>query len=52
MTDTPTDKDTQLEHHHKFVIPVEWATNSHDMGYGIWKRVTKLRCECGEEIER
>lgn len=56
MTDITT-------HEHTFVIPVEWKQkpNSQD-GYGdvryidrqrpITTIVTKLRCECGEEVER
>ena len=44
---------------HKFVIPVEWdwSDNHAYTGYGpgsgmTSKWVTKLRCECGDEIRR
>jgi len=45
-------------HEHQFVIPVEWAEEpawSDGQGlasYPARKKVTKLRCSCGEEIDR
>jgi len=46
-----------IEHKHKFVIPVQWKyadgtlmATRHDAA--LHCIVTKLRCECGEEIDR
>lgn len=45
-----------VEHEHAFVIPVEWwSARGKDIKAGkegVSKRVTKLRCSCGEETER
>lgn len=45
------------EHQHQFTIPVEWKYKHKYMGGGDGyapesKRVTKLRCICGEETDR
>jgi hypothetical protein len=52
------DGDT-VEHEHQYTIPVEWATeeNPHyqfsDTKYWGYRRsVTKLRCVCGNEVDR
>ncbi len=37
-------------HFHQFIIPVEWQSAVLDRI--THKRVSKLRCECGEETER
>lgn len=55
----------QPEHSHQFVIPVEWEAtpatkgifSTTELKYTIEpmpaiKQVTKLRCSCGEEIDR
>lgn len=50
MTDKP-----QTAHQHLFVIPVEyrhWAAQGNLTGAISKTVVTKLRCECGEEIDR
>jgi hypothetical protein len=48
-------------HEHQFTIPVEWKYDSDENIGGDYapavivltgKRVTKLRCVCGEETER
>lgn len=45
-------------HKHEFTIPVEWAIvpDTDKMGNQLTtdagRRVTKLRCRCGEETER
>lgn len=43
-----------IEHEHKFVIPVEWREIVQVQTHFIKNPVvvTKLRCECGEEIDR
>ncbi len=49
------------EHEHKFIIPVEWYHRNNEELGGDYapsailleeKRVTILRCECGDEINR
>lgn len=62
MTDTATDntgkKYKLVDHHqHQYIIPVEWriATehNKDELGRTFKsKKVTKLRCSCGSEIDR
>lgn len=46
----------KLIHHHHHTIPVEWETQRvlETTPPKVWRknRVTKLRCECGDEIER
>ena len=37
---------------HQFVIPVAWQTEMHVYSNIDHKRVTILRCACGEEINR
>lgn len=52
-----TDK-LDTNHEHRFVIPVEWRYihKSHEAHWHdetpLAKKVTRLRCECGEEQER
>lgn len=51
-----------MAHQHKFVIPVEWQNTNLQWLYKgdgsgakpVWLGafVTKLRCVCGEEVER
>lgn len=51
---------SESDHAHRFVIPVEstnsvttWAShNGVPVASVISTSVTKLRCECGQEIER
>jgi hypothetical protein len=66
MNQSNTPQSESEDHQHKFVIPVEWKfipSEGHFDGahvHGSWEDykapigrvVTKLRCECGEEIER
>lgn len=37
-------------HQHQYIIPVEWDTSYYDKNR--YKKVTKLRCSCGSEVER
>lgn len=49
------------KHQHQYTIPVEWqykgVAAEWGQAHGKWpvasrKRVTKLRCSCGSEVER
>lgn len=43
------------EHTHKYVIPVEWSYRGEiypHVYHPKLRKVTKLRCKCGEEIAR
>jgi hypothetical protein len=58
-TPQETDKAIKLlaKHQHQFTIPVEWRysgnpSNTYQSAAPDTKKVTKLRCPCGEEIER
>lgn len=55
MTPNPQPVDEEKKHEHAFTIPVEWAEYGSIDAYGFphtGAKVTKLRCACGEEIER
>lgn len=58
-------KSSKSKHKHQFTIPVEWRyqwagkSGYYDLGWDddksqlkVGRRVTKLRCACGEEINR
>jgi hypothetical protein len=43
------------KHQHQFTIPVEfeeWTALDKEFNEVVYKKVTKLRCPCGKEIER
>lgn len=44
---------TQSEgHEHKFILPVEWQEYPMRTTTTKIKTVTKLRCDCGQEVKR